>query len=51
MPERPRISSPGPPVTIAEMSGHDRRNTHFGAFLNKYAPVRGGETIKLMKGE
>lgn len=23
----------------------------FGAFLNKYAPVRGGETIQLMKGE
>lgn len=23
----------------------------FGAFLNKYAPVRGGETIHLMKGE
>ncbi len=23
----------------------------FGAFLNKYAPVRGGDTIHLMKGE
>lgn len=23
----------------------------FGAFLNKYAPIRGGETIQLMKGE
>ena len=23
----------------------------FGAFLNKYAPIRGGETIHLMKGE
>jgi len=23
----------------------------FGAFLNKYAPVRGGETIQLIKGE
>lgn len=23
----------------------------FGAFLNKYAPVRGGEAIQLMKGE
>jgi hypothetical protein len=23
----------------------------FGAFLNKFAPVRGGETIQLMKGE
>lgn len=23
----------------------------FGVFLNKYAPVRGGETIQLMKGE
>ena len=23
----------------------------FGAFLNKYAPVRGGATIHLMKGE
>ena len=23
----------------------------FGAFLNKYAPVRGGDTIILMKGE
>lgn len=23
----------------------------FGAFINKYAPIRGGETIHLMKGE
>lgn len=23
----------------------------FGAFLNKYAPIHGGETIRLMKGE
>jgi len=23
----------------------------FGAFLNKYAPIRGGETIQLMKGK
>lgn len=23
----------------------------FGAFINKYAPVRGGETIQLLKGE
>ena len=23
----------------------------FGAFLNKYAPIRGGETIQLIKGE
>ena len=23
----------------------------FGAFLNKFAPIRGGETIQLMKGE
>jgi hypothetical protein len=23
----------------------------FGAFINKYAPIRGGETIQLKKGE
>ncbi|BDE73633.1 hypothetical protein HQS1_47570 [Delftia lacustris] len=28
MPERSRIHPAGTPVTIAEMSGHDRRNTH-----------------------